>query len=415
MYKGIDVRAVFARRKGGVTRSLGFPGSGVLVALLAGCSAVPHDAPSSSAIRDQATQTVENSDEHVAFALVALKESELGPINAAHVLDQSELGALARRGGATRESALGIGDTVSVSIFESAAGGLFVPAEAGTRTGNFVQMPNVQVDTTGTIDVPYAGNVPVAGLTPRQAADLISKRLSHRAIEPQTVVTLVDRRANEVSILGDVTSPARVPIDPGGIRILDAITRAGGNKDPDYETEITVQRHGRKYRAMLSSLVANPAQNILLAAGDVVYLARNPRYFMVFGATGEPTSSSVTRRVTFEADSMTLAEGLAKAGGLRDDRTDASSVFVFRMEARSLLRELGVDVAKFPKPTVPTVYSVDLNTPDGVFTMSHLRLSNRDVVVAADAATVEFLKYLNVVTQISISPYNFGGAYNFSR
>jgi hypothetical protein len=71
-------------------------------------------------------------------------------------------------------------------------------------------------------------------------------------------------------------------------------------------------------------------------------------------------------------------------------------------------------VTKFPNAIIPTVYSVDLNTADGVFMMSHLQLTNRDVVVASNAATVEFLKYLNVVTQISIPPYNFSGAYNFS-
>jgi polysaccharide export outer membrane protein len=272
----------------------------------------------------------------------------------------------------------------------------------------------VQIDTSGAVNVPYAGNVPIAGLTPRQAADAISKQLAHRAIEPQTVVTVIERRANEVSVLGDVTQPSRVPIDPGGIRVLDAITRAGGNRDPDYETEITVQRRGRNYRAMLSSLVGDPAQDVRLAADDVVYLRHDPRYFMVFGATGE-ANATITRRVTFEADTMTLAEGLAKAGGLRDDRTDASSVFLFRMEPRSLLRDLGIDVTKFPSDVIATVYSVDLNTPDGVFIMSHLRLANRDVIVASDAATVEFLKYLNVVTQISIAPYNFAGASSFAK
>lgn len=36
----------------------------------------------------------------------------------------------------------GIGDVVAVSIFEAAAGGLFIPAEAGVRPGNFVALPN---------------------------------------------------------------------------------------------------------------------------------------------------------------------------------------------------------------------------------------------------------------------------------
>jgi hypothetical protein len=40
-----------------------------------------------------------------------------------------------------RQIKFGIGDTVSVSIFEAAAGGLFIPIEAGVRPGNFVTLP----------------------------------------------------------------------------------------------------------------------------------------------------------------------------------------------------------------------------------------------------------------------------------
>ena len=38
------------------------------------------------------------------------------------------------------EIRFGIGDVVSVSIFEAAAGGLFIPSEAGVRPGNFVTL-----------------------------------------------------------------------------------------------------------------------------------------------------------------------------------------------------------------------------------------------------------------------------------
>jgi polysaccharide biosynthesis/export protein len=55
------------------------------------------------------------------------------------------------------EIKFGIGDVVSVSIFEAAAGGLFIPAEASVRPGNFVTLPNQPVDTKGYISVPYAG------------------------------------------------------------------------------------------------------------------------------------------------------------------------------------------------------------------------------------------------------------------
>src|SRR5262245_53752270 len=62
----------------------------------------------------------------------------------------------------------GIGDVVSVTIFEASAGGLFIPAEAGVRPGNFVQLPNQNVDSAGNITVPYAGAVKAANRTPSE-------------------------------------------------------------------------------------------------------------------------------------------------------------------------------------------------------------------------------------------------------
>jgi hypothetical protein len=44
---------------------------------------------------------------------------------------------------------LGIGDIVSVTIFEAEAGGLFLPSEAGARPGNFVTLPDQIVDSDG--------------------------------------------------------------------------------------------------------------------------------------------------------------------------------------------------------------------------------------------------------------------------
>ena len=52
------------------------------------------------------------------------------------------------------EIRFGVGDIVSVTVFEAAAGGLFIPAEAGVRPGNFVTLPNQQVDTKATLRFP---------------------------------------------------------------------------------------------------------------------------------------------------------------------------------------------------------------------------------------------------------------------
>jgi DNA-binding protein H-NS len=72
---------------------------------------------------------------------------------------------------------LGIGDAVSVTIFEAKPGGLFVPSDAGARPGNFVTLPNQVVDANGNITVPYAGAIQAVGRTPAEVQEAINESL----------------------------------------------------------------------------------------------------------------------------------------------------------------------------------------------------------------------------------------------
>src|SRR6202046_1565923 len=132
------------------------------------------------------------------------------------------------------EIVFGIGDVVAVTIFEAAAGGLFIPAEAGVRPGNFVTLPNQPVDTRGFISVPYAGLVPAAGKRPSQVQAEIVDRIKNRAIEPQAVVALVTQNSSLITVIGEINSTftasptGRLPAQPAGGRVLDASPRAGG-------------------------------------------------------------------------------------------------------------------------------------------------------------------------------------------
>ena len=132
----------------------------------------------------------------------------------------------------------GIGDVVSVSIFESAAGGLFIPLEAGVRPGNFVTLPDQSVDDNGDISIPFAGAVKAAGRTNVEVQNEIAARIRKRAIEPQVVVALMQQRTSLVSVVGEVNTPVRFPAAARGAgdRITDAITRAGGIMGQGYET-----------------------------------------------------------------------------------------------------------------------------------------------------------------------------------
>jgi polysaccharide export outer membrane protein len=79
---------------------------------------------------------------------------------------------------------VGVGDVVSVTIFEPEPGGLFIPSEPGARPGNFVTLPDQIVDTNGNITVPYAGSIRALGRTPSEVQEAINEALgAHVASE----------------------------------------------------------------------------------------------------------------------------------------------------------------------------------------------------------------------------------------
>src|ERR1700691_1872042 len=186
----------------------------------------------------------------------------------------------------------GIGDVVSVTIFEAAAGGLFIPAEAGVRPGNYVTLPNQPVDTKGFISVPYAGLVPAAGKTPSQVNQEIVDRIKNRAIEPQAVVALVTQNTSLITVIGEVNnsqfSPTgRIPAQLSGERLLDVITRAGGLRDQGQDLWVVLERHGRRASVPFGSLIYEPGNNIWAWPGDTIYLYMEPQTYLAFGASGQ--------------------------------------------------------------------------------------------------------------------------------
>src|SRR6266852_5599447 len=122
----------------------------------------------------------------------------------------------------------GVGDVLGITIFEAGAGGLFIPAETAVRQGNYVTLPNQEVDVQGNISVPYAGSIRSQGRTAIDLQNAIVDALKDIALKPQAVVSLVAQRASSFSVLGDVRAAGRFPALPSGERVLDVIARAGG-------------------------------------------------------------------------------------------------------------------------------------------------------------------------------------------
>jgi polysaccharide biosynthesis/export protein len=285
----------------------------------------------------------------------------------------------------------GIGDIVSVTIFEAAAGGLFIPAEASVRPGNFITLPNQEVDSRGNISVPYAGSIYAKGKTQVEVQQTIVNALKDRAIEPQVVVSLVDQKTSLISVLGEVNTPARITASHAGEHILDAITRAGGPKSPGYDTWVMLEREGRRALAPFGALVYEPVNNIYVHPNDTVYLYREPQTYLVLGATGTQA------QLSFDAWRLSLGEALAKAGGLNDSQADPASIFLYRGETREVATALGVDCSNFEGPIIPVIYNVNLRDPAGYFLTSKFEMRNKDVLFVSNAVTVEVTKVLNFI------------------
>ena len=197
--------------------------------------------------------------------------------------------------------------------------------------------------------------------TPAIQQDIVDK-LKNRAIEPQAVVSMVSQTSTQVTVVGDVNNPDKISINPAGDRVLDAISRAGGIRSPGYEEFVTLQRHGLKGTVYFINLVKDPRENVFVEPGDTLYVYQYQRAFMAFGATGD------SGQFKFLQESLTLSDAVGKAGGLLDSRAEPGQVFVYRIERRSTLEKMGVDLSKFAadRHDIPTIYPRQFPRPFGL-------------------------------------------------
>ena len=386
--------------------------SALAVALgCASCSFMPGSGPESFDIR--AGQI--NDPNHLPYALVKVTPQVID------LLAQNSprlTGAFGDRR-VPGEIRFGLGDVVGVTIFEAAAGGLFIPSEAGVRPGNFIALPNQQVDSNGNISVPYAGSIRAKGRTPVEVQQEIVDAVKNRAIEPQVVVSLAEQRTSLISVLGEVNSPARFPASPAGERILDAITRAGGPKGQGFDTWVMLERDGRRAVVPFGLLVYEPSNNIYVHPNDTLFVYREPQTFIVFGANAGSLSATASGTVltggspigiaggnaqgvySFDAWRLSLAEAVAKGGGLNDLQADASSVFLYRGETRQVAKALGVDAARFVDgPIIPVIYEINFRDPAAYFLATRFQMRNKDVIYIANAAAVESAKVFDYLRLI---------------
>jgi polysaccharide export outer membrane protein len=377
-------------------KRLGSPLLAVFVAaVLPACSLLPGTGPKSDAVENNATAGVRSSTA-LSYALVDVSADTIGFLSQPNLVSfQGEFPD--KR--AKPNQVVGVGDVLNISIFEAAPGGLFTPGQAaGARPGNFVDLPAQAVDQKGSIYVPYAGEIPAAARTIPDIQQAIVARLRNRAIEPQVVVSLNQQHSSVVSVLGDVNTPGVLALNSVGERLLALIARAGGPKFEAIESYVTLQRDGKRVKVLLSRVVHDPRENIFIRPNDVIFLTRESPSFTALGALNQSIFGTNTE-IPFDVETLTLAQAMGKSGGLADQQSDPSEIYVYRYEDRRFLEKMGVDTTKFTLDRVPTIYHVNLRDPAGMLLASAFQMKIKDVMYVANAKVVDYYKLLLLINQ----------------
>lgn len=369
--------------------------SAMLLSLTAACSEMPEQGPTVGEIN---TNHGFNDD----YTVVKLKPPVLQLLS--QVKSASFVSAFGNGQPATPK-VINQGDIVQVTIWES-VGSISIgtvqsnaPAPAaGSASAVGIQMTTVPpqtVDPLGNITVPFAGQIKAAGRSTAAVQAEIVRRLSGVSITPQALVTIVTDQSDLVTVVGDVKTPNQFVLNINGMRILDAIARAGGSAAPAYDTLVRLTRHGVSTQVRMSWLLSHPDENVYLQPDDVIYVLHDPKFLTVLGATKNNI------RMEFDAEKLTLAEVIGQSGGLVDAQAEPRGVYVFRMEPRNLVEIMtaGQPAKSSDTTLVPVIFQDNMREPQGFFFAQSFPMHDKDIVYVANTESVELSKLFNLMLQ----------------
>ena len=274
---------------------------------------------------------------------------------------------------------IGRGDVLQITVWDhpELAVALGVPAQAAPRAAD--APPGFVVDQDGTLQFPFAGRLPVAGLTAEQVQTQLTRRLDRTFRNPQVTVRIASFRAKQVYIEGEVHTPGSQPVNDIPMTLYDAIGRAGGFAASADQSRIVLVRDGVERRIDLTEMAEqgrNPSK-IVLRNGDLVrVLPRDESGVFVMGEVNKPVTALPMRN-----GRLTLSEAISQAGSLNANTADAAQLYVVR----------GMQDEQ------PQVYHLDARSPVAMVLANQFQLKPKDVVYVDGNGLVRFSRVLSLL------------------
>ncbi len=188
-----------------------------------------------------------------------------------------------------------------------------------------------RVSTTGDLNLPFAGTIAAAGMTPSQLQETITERLKKIIIDPQVTVYVAELRSQPVTVTGAVEKPGVYQLE-GEQTLFEVLLKAGGpSKDPG--KTVTIKRDSDRGPLGLSgsretkgdgySSLELDLKDVMLGRGDQATLKIQP-HDVISVSAAEPQrfvhiSGEVARPGAVELvsqDAVSLSKVLAVAGGM---------------------------------------------------------------------------------------------------
>ena len=199
---------------------------------------------------------------------------------------------------------LGLGDTISLTVFGK--------PDLSTKA---------VVADDGTVQLPLIGPIRVVGLSPSEAAQRVTQAYldGEFLVNPQVTIALDNGTSQQVSVLGEVGTPGRYPVE-SRTSVFDLLAIAGGKTadSADVLYLVRTEADGTVSRMPIDlSSLADPSKefpSIKFQGGDTIYVPRAPQVF-IYGEVARPGEYRLQPGMSL-IEALTIAGGVTRRGSL---------------------------------------------------------------------------------------------------
>ena len=347
---------------GGVaTRFAQAVGLTLALAVMSGCNL-----PRTAAIQQEVVS--QGSSENPTFQVVEVTRASSAQVNSWPKPSHYEHRTWFHADRGPDSSVIQTGDTIKVIIWDNQENSLISNGEKQTP------IAPLTVSSTGTVFLPYVGDVRVRGLTSGDARNKIQSEMEMIVPAAQVQLSHEPGRNNSVDVSQGVQAPGRYPLDSRNTQLLSVLSLAGGVNTSLRNPRVRLQRNGQLYETRIDDILENPQKNVRMRGGDVVAIVEDDRSFNSVGASGRQ------ELIYFEKENMSALDGVSAAGGVNARRGNPKGVLVLRdYHPRDLV----------PGPRGPdmqqVVFAFDLTSADGLFAARTFSLEPNDTMLMSES------------------------------